>query len=275
MLRNKHEIANIYLSQGYNNFEQGLYEQAEDYSQLAFKLATDAEDSQVIANCNNILGVMSTVQGAFDDAIKYYTQSIETYESLQDLRGLSDTYHNLALLQVDMEKWQDAGESYQRALEYAQQVCNLELMGLIQLNRAELFMKLYDYAMAQACCRHALKVFGRLDSQTRIAEAYKFMGCIHSRQQKWEDAGRLFERSIQIHNSVKDPLSVGEAQYDYGLMYSSKGDKDNAKEQLTGALEIFEKLGASSDLQKVKAALEKLEEDKEDKAVKIKRISQN
>ncbi len=273
MLENKREIGNLYLSQGYNNFEQGLYKEAEDYYQLALKLATNAEDNLVIADCNNILGVMSTVRGAFDDAIGYYTQAIEAYENLQDLRGLSTTYQNLAMLQVDMEEWQDAGESYQQALEYAQQVGNLELVGLIHLNRAELSMKLYDYAMAQACCRHALKVFGRLGGQTRIAEAYKFLGFIYGRQEKWEDAQRFFARSIDINDSVNNLLGVGEARYESGLTYSSNGDKDNAKEQLTQALEIFEQLDAASDLQKAKVALEKLEEDKKEvKAGKIRRI---
>ena len=92
MLENKREIGNIYLSQGYNNFEQGLYKEAEDYYQLALKLATNAEDNQVIADCNNILGVMSTVRGAFDDAIGYYTQSIEAHENLQDLRVAGGAY---------------------------------------------------------------------------------------------------------------------------------------------------------------------------------------
>ena len=218
-----------------------------------------------------MLGVMATIRGTFDDAIKYYTQSISASENLNDIRGLSTTYHNLAMLQVDMEQWQSAGESYQRALEYAQQVGNLELIGLIHLNRTELSMKLYDFTMAQASCRHALKVFGRLGSQTRIAEAYKFLGCILSRQEKWEHAGRFFEQSINIQDSANNLLGLGEARYEYGLMYQNKGDKDNAQEQLSKAMEIFEKLDAASDLEKAKAALEKLNGDKE-KAGKIKRI---
>jgi len=270
-LQNKHEIANIYLCQGYNEFEQGNYEKAEDYYRLALQLAPE-EDRQLFADRNNNLGIMAAVRGDFDDAITYYTQAIEFYESLEDIRGLATAYQNLALLQVNMRKWKDAGESYQRALEYTQQDGNIELMGMIQLTRAELALKLYDFTMAQACCKHALKVFGRLDSQTCIAEAYKILGCVYRQQQKWEDAGRLFERSIQINDSAVNVLGIGETRYEYGLMYYSKGDKANAKQQLTGALEIFEKLDASLDIQKVKDALEKLKEDKQDKGIKIKRI---
>jgi tetratricopeptide (TPR) repeat protein len=156
-------------------------------------------------------------------------------------------------------------------LEYAQQVNNLELMGLIHLNRAELALKLYDFAMAEACCKHALKVFGSLGSQTRIAEAYKFLACVLSRQQKWDDAQRLFERSIEVNDTVNNPLGIAESRYEYGLMYINKGAKENAKQQLTAALAIFEELAATVDAHKVKAELVKLSTEKEGRA-KLKRI---
>jgi hypothetical protein len=67
-------------------------------------------------------------------------------------------------------------------------------------------------------------------------------------------------------------LGVGEARYEYGVMLISKGDKDNAKQQLNQALEIFEKLEANPDVQKVKEQLAKLQGAQEGKARKIKRI---
>ncbi|MBM3242997.1 tetratricopeptide repeat protein [Candidatus Poribacteria bacterium] len=271
-LQNKHEIGNIYLCQGYNDFEQGNYGQAEDYYQLALKLATAEEDNQLIADCNNNLGIMATVKGVLDDAITYYQKAISGYESIGDIPGRATTYHNQAMLKVDMENWKDAGESYQRALEYAQQAGNLELMGLIQLNRAELAIKLYDYTMAKACCDHALAVFGRLSSHTRVAEAYKFLGRVASQQKRWDEAKNLFEISVQINYAAQNPLGIAETRYEYGLMYLSQGLKDNAKQQFTQALKLFDKLGASLDMHKVKAELEKLEEGKEDKASKLKRI---
>ncbi|MFQ6040740.1 MAG: tetratricopeptide repeat protein [Candidatus Poribacteria bacterium] len=271
-LNQKHDIAHIYLCQGYNYFEQGNYQQAEDYYRLALQLGSEQADQQIIADGNNNLGIIATVRGNFDDAIAYYTRSVAAYESIDDIPGLSTAYHNLAMLQVDTAKWQEAGASYQTALEYAQQAGNLELMGLIHLNRAELALKLYDFAMAEACCKHALKVFGRLGSQTRIAEAYKFLGCAFSRQKKWDDARRLFQRSIEVNDSVNNQLGIAETRYEYGLMYLNKGNQDNAKQQLTQSLEIFEELSATADVEKVKAELAKLSKEKEGKA-KLKRIS--
>ncbi|MFQ6043127.1 MAG: tetratricopeptide repeat protein [Candidatus Poribacteria bacterium] len=272
VIQNKHDIANIYLCQGYNDFEQGDYKKAEDYYRLALELGSEQSDNQIIADANNNLGIIATVKGDFDDALEYYTKSIEAYESIDDIPGLSTTYHNLAMLQVDMEKWQEAGASYQTALEYAQQFSNLELMGLIHLNRAELALKLYDFAMAEACCKHALKVFGRLGSQTRIAEAYKFLACVLSRQQKWDDAQRLFKRSIEVNDNVGNLLGIAETRYEYGIMYINKNDKEKAKQQLTLALSIFDKLSARVDAQKVKTELAKLSAEKKGRA-KLKRIS--
>ena len=123
--------------------------------------------------------------------------------------------------------------------------------------------------MAKACCDYAIAVFGELDSHTRVAEAYKFLGRVSSQQKKWDEAGGYFERSIQINDSVNNPLGAAEARYEYGLMYLRQGLKDNAKQQFTAALEIFDKLGASLDVQKVKAELAKLEGAKEESSFDV------
>jgi len=44
----------------------------------------------------------------------------------------------------------------------------VNLVSQIHLNRAELAIKLYDSAMAKACCDYAIAVFGELDSHTRF-----------------------------------------------------------------------------------------------------------
>jgi len=257
-LQNMSEVANIHINEGLNYFERNMYEQAENYYQLALKIATDQEDSQIIADCKHNLGILATVRGSFDDAIKYYKQCIETYENLQSTEQLASTYLNLALLQVDTEQLEEASKSYQRSLEYAQHVGNVELIGIIHLNRAELAIKQDDLTTAQMCCRHALKMFGRTGDENGIAETYKFLGCIYAREKKWQQAERVFQRSIQIFEECKNPLNVAEVRYEYGLMCIEQGRKEVAKWELNRALDSFSELQAISDVQKVKAALEEV-----------------
>jgi tetratricopeptide (TPR) repeat protein len=134
----------------------------------------------------------------------------------------------------------------------------VELTGVIHLNSAELAIKQDDLTTAQTCCRHALKMFGRTGDENGIAETYKFLGCIYARRKKWQQAERVFQRSIQIFEECQNPLNAAEVRYEYGLMCIEQGRKEVAKWELNWALNIFSELQAISDVQKVKAALEKV-----------------
>ena len=134
----------------------------------------------------------------------------------------------------------------------------MELIGVIHLNRAELAIKQDDLTTAQTCCSHALKIFGRTGDENGIAETYKFLGCIYARGKKWQQAERVFQRSIQIFEECQNLLNVAEVRYEYGLMCIEQGKKEIAKWELNRALDIFSELQANSDVQKVKAALEKV-----------------
>jgi len=273
-LQNHDEVANVHLCLGFNAAERCQYEQAQEYYHKALQISESHELPQLVAGANSAFAILETVKGEFPKAIEYHQLCLETYESLQDELGLAQTYHNMAMLQVDMGQWAQAGESYQRSLEYAQKLSNLELIGLVHLNRTELAIKMSDYVAAEACCKQAVKTFAKMASKTRLSEAYKFYGRIYRRKKDWDKSEIFFKRSIQVSTECEDLLGAAEAQHECGLMLTEKGDEEGAKSQLTSALEIFEKLGAINDVQKVKDDLNKLSEgDKESgKVRRIKRI---
>jgi len=274
-LQNHEEIANIHTSLGFNAFERCQYERAQEYCHKALKIASSHGLPLSIARANGALATLASVKGEFPKAIEYYQACLETYANLQDERGLAEIYHNMAMLQVDMGQWKQAGESYQRSLEYAQKASDLELIGLIYLNRTELAIKMSDYTAAKACCKHAVKTFAKIGSQTRLGEAYKFYGRIYQRYEDWEKSEMFFKRSIQVNTEYEDPFSAAEAQHGYGLMLMEKGDNKAAESQLRNALKTFEQLGVSNDVRKVKDDLDKLSrrEKESGKVRRIRRIS--
>jgi tetratricopeptide (TPR) repeat protein len=53
------------------------------------------------------------------------------------------------------------------------------------------------------------------------------------------------------------PFDVGEAYYEYGMMLKKKGDTEGARAKFDKALAIFDKLGATTYIEKVKKARDK------------------
>ncbi len=262
-LQNQREVANIYLCLGFNDFESGRHQSAEENYRNAQHIANSLEGAErIIGDVNLTLGILATMRGDFQTALSHYEQSVQSYESMGDERGLSQAYYNMGMLYVDMKEWASAGESYQRSLERARKSSDLYLIGHIHLSTTELALQLSDLALAQAACMQAVKVFGRLGGQTQLSEAYKYAGLIQRRRRAWDKANRLFQQSIELAKKSQSSLNEAEARYEYGLMLLDKLDPDQARIQFNAALTIFTKLGAQVDVQKTQKALEQLDESK-------------
>ena len=260
-LGDQFQVAQLYVCLGFNDFQGNNYLWAEANYQKALQIAQPLDDAQhLMADIYMNIATLNTVRGNFQDALSYYEQSIEIYEAVDDQRGLAQTHYNKAMLHVDMEAWQQAGESYQKSLEYARGQSNLHLMGHIYLSYTELALKLSDLELAQATSMHAIRTFGRLGSQPQLSEAYKYAGQIQHRRNAWDKAEPFFQRSVELAAACDSRLNEAEAHYEYGLMLLDKPDREKAETQLNDALHLFTALGANVDVQKTQAALARITE---------------
>jgi tetratricopeptide (TPR) repeat protein len=274
-LQQLYQVAQMYINIGWNDFQAENYQSAEANYQKAREIAESTEGTErLLADFYLNMGILKTVKGEFETALSYFEQSIEVYISLDDERGLALAYYNMAMLCVDIKEWEKAGEFYQKSLEYAQKLSHLHLMGHIYLSWTELALKLGDLVLAQSCCMHAIKTFGRLGSQPQLADAYKFAGQIQHRQENWAKAELFFQKSIKTAQACGSGLNQAEAHYEYGLMLVDKPDPEQAKSQLNEALKLFTTLEAKADIERTRALLAGLDSSQEttDSEHRFKRI---
>ncbi len=262
-LEDSYQVAQLYINIGFNHFQSDNYSAAEENYNKALLLAQSTADAErLVADVSMNLGILATVKGDQNSALSHYEQSIEVYTEIDDERGLSHAYHNMAMLCVDFKLWQKAGTFYQKSLEYARRLTNLHLMGHVYLNYTELALKLSDLELAQACCMHAIKTFGRIGAQAQLGDALKFAGITQHRKKNFDKADLFFRRSIQMAVECESKLNQAEAQYEYALhlLEKQKPDKTKAENQLNEAMKIFTELDAKADIANTQAALDRIAE---------------
>ena len=170
--KDSYQVAQLYIDIGFNHFQSDSYPEAIENYNKALSLAQSTEGAQrLVADVSMNLGILATVKGDENSALSHYEQSIDVYTEIDDNRGLSQAHYNMAMLCVDTKQWQKAGAFYQKSLEYAQKLTNLHLMGHIYLSYTELALKLSDLQLAQGCCMHAIKTFGRIGAQAQLGDA--------------------------------------------------------------------------------------------------------
>jgi class 3 adenylate cyclase/tetratricopeptide (TPR) repeat protein len=130
---------------------------------------------------------------------------------------------------------------------------------------AEGFFLTGEYAKATQTIEKALELARRCEMKFFIGWAYRLQGEIALKTNPAQTGDPLaapcFEKSIAILGEIKAENELALAHAGYGRLYKQQGEITQARQYLTQALEIFERLGTLTEPDRVRAELAELRED--------------
>jgi tetratricopeptide (TPR) repeat protein len=109
---------------------------------------------------------------------------------------------------------------------------------------------------AEEVVGEAVRLAATTHSLLDLVPWLRMQGMVLARQQRWEEAERVFAEAVSVPRSLPYPYAEACALYECGAMYSTKGEPDQAHERLEEALAIFQRLGARKDVERTDQALE-------------------
>ena len=94
----------------------GNYEEAEKYYKESLDTARNLKDEPGIAQSLHQLGILQQDQGNYEEAEKYYKESLDTARNLKDEPGIAQSLHQLGILQQDQGNYEEAEKYYKESL---------------------------------------------------------------------------------------------------------------------------------------------------------------
>jgi tetratricopeptide (TPR) repeat protein len=161
--------------------------------------------------------------------------------------------------------WCRMGEPHRGVETLAQLVSMLRAVGFVP---SELIFALYlgegywragEYAKATQTFRELLPVAERCGMQFAIGSAHRLLGevALHTDP---DQAAPHFEQSIATLHAIHAENELALAYAGYGRLHAQQGDTAQARDYLTRALAIFERLGTLGEPDKVRQVLAALPE---------------
>ncbi|HEY2027049.1 MAG TPA: tetratricopeptide repeat protein [Gemmatimonadaceae bacterium] len=225
----------------------GELEDAAAAFSMALELATQAEDSLVLARATNNLGAIANLRGDHDGALSHYRIALPAFQRLGQRRGLSATYHNIAITLRDTGALDDADENERWAIEHASAGGIPRLAAMGRIGRAELALRRGDAAFAEIAGRLAAEEFVRLEDPQNEGDARRLVGAACAAQSEFASALESFGRALEIARACGHALNEAETLRDRALMRVTQGQPDLAVEDARAAIAIFDRLGASAE----------------------------
>ncbi len=234
-------------------------DRARELYEEAGEIAEGIGDERLGAMIHQNLGTIANIQGDVSAALRHYGSALQRFHGLREQRGACWALNNMGMAHVDLAAWTDAEACFDRAFDLAEQLRDTTLLGTVELNRAELYLKRKQHARARDCCDRAYEIFARLESRQLLGETHKFYGMLYRDMRMVSLAEAHFRQGAELADAADDRLLEAECQAEWAVLHLTSNRNAEALQALNRAHSLFKQLQASPELVDLNGRLDQLE----------------
>ncbi|HIE27614.1 TPA: tetratricopeptide repeat protein, partial [Candidatus Poribacteria bacterium] len=282
----------VYKNLGNVMFEHADFDQTIEYWEKSREILERFNAGIDLAKLYYNFGELYVRRGDNEKALFYFQLCLKEREKLGDVNGLITPYDGCGRIYRSMGEFDKALDFFEKGLEIAQRVGNARMIGIINHNIASMYLswqkfekaiehqklclpifeaqnlpKPLSYCFANIGLAHcelgnldeaveyqnkALEMGKQLDDPFFVSSVYHCIGRVYLKKQDYDRAIDYFHNALEISEDKEFLETSGESHRDIGKAYLGKGDIEEARTHLNKAVEFFEKLGNTSEIEKIK-----------------------
>ena len=242
-------------------WQQGDLDEAKRLYLHARETAHRAGETKLAAMTAQNLGVIASVRGESEQALRYFSSSLAEYRALGLDQDVCVALNNLGLLHSRSGAWDESEQAFREALAIANTRADLEVATQLEVNLVGILVARERWDEARRTCERAMLLAKTRGVDAAMAEAHKFAGIISRERQEMEAAEREFEAGFAIAVARQNLLLQAEIERERALMYRVSGRNRETLQSLNRSQRLFSQLQARSDIADVNRQSRALEGD--------------
>ena len=252
-------MAEIQRGLGYVHWRKGENDDAVDHYNQSISFAMKAGDLSSMAKTFIEMGNVYNHWGDQEKAIEYYNKALEELEQLSDYSELARAHNNLGDSYLRMKQYEKAIEHFGLTKENADKVGNKNMVAWARFNSAEALAYTGDLETAEKYCNEAMAICEAQDDKICMQATFAKYGLIYRLREEWDKAIENYNKAVVILEMLDIPYELGDVYFELGEAYEAMGENMAALDNYNMAHELFENVGAKSELKSVEEKLKHLE----------------
>jgi len=225
------EAAHIYLLGAGINQRQGKHEEAIAWCQKSLAIASHIKTragQQVVGHAYYNLGGIYLRRGDLVGAVEYCRTSVQVYQQIGDIVGLSRAHINLANAYAEQGNWPRVTEHYLQALEITRKIGDVYHQAMITLNLGGVYADQGDMDQASSYYQQSLRMWQELNSTYAIALLHNNMGAVALRRDNPDEALALLQKSLELFQQIGSGDFLPEVYRHLAEAYLERGELGEA-----------------------------------------------
>ncbi len=280
-------------------YNRGNWSQAVYHTSRAMTLREEMDYSWGVASTLNNLGILEVLAGHWNQARAHFERSLAVREEVGDVEGVAISHRNLGSLDRDRGDLDSADLHFRQSLAVAAPFkmgvhmanATLDLAEVLQLKgelvaasevistgqdqvealgakdlqvqayrvKAEILLAKADYDGAKEMVESSANLAIETGNRPFEAVAWRILAQIELQRGNILHARQAINKAHEAMADVTDELGAGRIAAQAGSISLAEGNRSEAREQFQLAQEIFARLGAAIDLDKVLKSLTHLD----------------
>jgi len=209
------------------------------------------EDPGLTGRIEQNLGILSSIQGDYEDAFQHYNRALEAFRLACDEAGAAVAYHNIGLTGARRGELEEAERYFSACAARAARGGEAYLEGLCELSRAEVAHRRQQYSVSLRRAEAALDTFERIGARRGQSGAYKIIGMVLRDSGRAALAEDRLRTALAIAKETGSLLDQAEAARELARLHQGTGRKQEEVAFLGVAKGLFQQLNARLDLEDV------------------------
>lgn len=227
----------LFVAQLYEDAE--LLSQAVDYLNKAYQESANAQLPSQQASALSALGDISVNQGNIPEAITYYERAMTLLRKKEETLEVSKLHEKIGKAHLKSYNFQDALESFNRALMLQSNLKKKELMAGSFTQIATVYRSNLGRAQeAISYYKKALELYTQIEDSTELAWTLNRIGNCHIDLGNYMEAYGLYQKALEIHKKEENIIGIVASYNNTGEVFRYQGNYKSALENYLKGLEI-------------------------------------
>lgn len=212
----------------------------------ALELFREQEELRGEAAALSALGTAYRTRGYLQRAVELFDQAAERVRRLERPRIEALVQVERAALMLELDRPEEALESYQRALELYRGMGDARSAAVALRGIADAGVRSGDLDLAEAAAREALSVLGEEGEGRARAAALSALGNARRKRGDWAGARRALEQALELARTGGHRRDQAVILTTLAYVQAEAGEPEGALPLYGRALEIFRAMGSRS-----------------------------
>nr|VFJ62587.1 MAG: ATP-, maltotriose- and DNA-dependent transcriptional regulator MalT [Candidatus Kentron sp. FW] len=221
----------------------GDYEQALDYYTQSLEISREIGDRKGESTTLGNMGSIYLARGDYEQALAYFQQDLAICHEIGDRAGEGTTLNNISQIHDARGDYDQALEYLTRSLAIQREIGDREGESTTLGNMGSIYFARGDYEQALAYFQQDLAICHEIGDRAGEGATLNNISQIHDARGDYDQALGYLTRSLEIQREIGDRAGEGATLNNISQIHDARGDYDQALGYLTQSLEIQREIG--------------------------------